>query len=431
MNFIPKLQEFGTVNLLKIYHQYDIPRTFLVSTKILGLCVVIWFDENESYDSWYYAPVNDEEIERLERGYVQLRDVFCHKELYEIRTGHCETVKCSFNRLSPSEVDQDALPPPGFAVKVIGEDIFDIEQRKPDSFALDSNSHEIRISRPGSNKLIEWEPIEFIFGAWKRLHNNILQTVQNISEDVSAFPDVATTGSYKMQFRSSHNNDVYEGVKKVFDAVKCADGSLDKLKELNVDLSVLEELLLNLIEFNLKFEIRTNSGALIESLNYKLVKKTIHSLNEYNQHIISSDLIPQANEIDRIITYVKNKSKGQPFTSETENITTRQIDYYKSASDMLGLSNRGTLTPIGWRLSELENEIEIYKILLDRFETSECGWAWLKYAGVRSVLELDPYSAEDFLRRYSTGLSESTIVRRASTLRKWPLAFERKLSRSR
>ncbi|MCB4438501.1 hypothetical protein LHL20_19920 [Alteromonas sp. McT4-15] len=427
MFILPKLNELGTSKLLKVYHRYDIPRTFLVRTKKLGDCVAFWFDEDHTHDSWYYAPVNSDEIERLERGDIQLRDVFTHKHLYQVKTGYCENSVASIEKVNLTNIDIEALPPVGFGVKALGNGEFDIEQRDPETFTLNSHSHEIRLKRPRSKKLIEWEPIEFILGAWKTLHNNILESVQNISEDVAAYPGVANTGSYKMQFRSSHNNEVYIGVEKVFSAIKSAQGSLTKLNELNVDLSILEQLLLNLAEYNLQFEIRTNSGALVNTLDYKLIERTMHSLSEFNQQKISSDKIPQANEIERVITYIQKKARCLPFTSETEEISHRQIGYYKTASDLLGLSSKGQLTPSGWRLSELESEQDIFGLLCDRFETSQCGWAWLKYSEVRSALDLDPDTAEAFLRSHSTGLSESTLVRRASTLRKWPLVFREKL----
>lgn len=427
MFFLPNLKELGTVELVTVYHRYDIPRTFLVEAKKVGKCVVIWTDEDELYDSWYYAPVNEDEILRLESGYIQLRDVFCHKQLYSIKTSHSENVQHEFAKISVDQIDLEALPPEGFGLKIIGEGVYDVEKRPIESFLLSSDSHEVRINRRRSKKPIEWEPIEYIFGSWKRLHNSLLTTAQNISDSISIIPGVANTGSYKMQFQSSHNEDVYEGVHKVFNAIRSVNGSLEKLRALNIDLSILEQLLSNLTEYNLQFEVRTNSGALVESLDFKLIEDTISALNEYNQQKISSDLVPQANEISRIVTYIEKKSKGIPYTAESENIEPRQISYYKAASDMLGFTKRGALTPIGWRLSEQEDELEIYKILMERFETSRCGWAWLKYSDVRTALELEPDSAEHFLRKWSTGLSETTLLRRASTLRKWPIVFREKL----
>jgi hypothetical protein len=60
-----------------------------------------------------------------------------------------------------------------------------------------------------------------------------------------------------------------------------------------------------------------------------------------------------------------------------------------------------------------------YEILADRFESTDFGWAWMTWAGVKYITELDPNTAADFLISSVPGLNKVTAKRRASTLVKW------------
>ena len=54
-----------------------------------------------------------------------------------------------------------------------------------------------------------------------------------------------------------------------------------------------------------------------------------------------------------------------------------------------------------------------------RFESSDCGWAWLKWNDKKSVDELDPTTATAFLIEQCPSLSKNTAERRAKTLSMW------------
>jgi transposase len=228
-----------------------------------------------------------------------------------------------------------------------------------------------------------------------------------------------------MQFKTAHNQELVLKASEIFEVLINSKGSLDELKKFDIDLSTVESLLTNLSTYNLKFELRTNSGNILSSIDTTYLEDTARSLNEYTQGRVGSESIPQADEISRVITLVNKKYVGRPFNSTTEKLVERQISYYISAARMLGLTKLGgQLTPIGQKLAESENPKEEALILIDLFERSVCGWAWLKYSDVKSVFELSRDSAVSFLLEKSAGLSENTAKRRAVTLRKWLDVFK-------
>jgi len=57
--------------------------------------------------------------------------------------------------------------------------------------------------------------------------------------------------------------------------------------------------------------------------------------------------------------------------------------------------------------------------LADRFESTDFGWAWMTWARVQYMTELNPETAADFLINSVPDLNETTAKRRASTLAKW------------
>lgn len=428
MHYLPKHEAFGEIKVVNVYSHYDVPRTFVSITEKQGYVFSFWIDETETFDSWYYVCISEEQLGRLEAGLIQLRDLFKGNKVFQVDTPYDCEIQSTVNQIQNEQLDSEALPPKGFALRKVGYNEYCVDKFSEESFFCTESSHQIRINNPRSKKPIAWDAIESIFGIWEKIHNELLESFDNLADDIFITPGPAEVGSYKINFESSHNDIALESARRLFVGLKAANGQINRLEALSFDLSLVEELLSSLSEYNLQFEVRDSSGNVIEDLDYKDLSDSIQTIFEYNQEKVPSSLVPQANDISRIITYIKSKSRGIPFTSESEGIAPRQITYYTTASKMLGFVDNGLLTPIGWRLSETDSVQTQYEILLDRFETSRCGWAWMKYCNVNSALKLEPSSAVEFLKQRSTGLSDSTLLRRASTLRKWPELFRDKLT---
>lgn len=134
--------------------------------------------------------------------------------------------------------------------------------------------------------------------------------------------------------------------------------------------------------------------------------------------ILTSNLVPQSDSLKRIIQIVELVASGSIVSPETIDLSQRHIDYAKQAARLLHLlSDEGALLPAGATLITLSNARR-FDYLAIQFEVSIFGRAWLEWAGVTRVADLDPKTAHDFLRQRSN-LSESMIQRRGRTLRRW------------
>jgi ClpP class serine protease len=136
-----------------------------------------------------------------------------------------------------------------------------------------------------------------------------------------------------------------------------------------------------------------------------------------NQQLETID-VPQADELDRVVRFVKLVANGESVNAKSLGVVSRQVAYYKSAAKILGLlDEEGSLTPAAQYLLRAPKS-KTDQLLLTYFATSKCGNAWLTWADESQFHDLDPDSAEDFLEQ-TTELSQSTRHRRAQTLTAW------------
>lgn len=130
--------------------------------------------------------------------------------------------------------------------------------------------------------------------------------------------------------------------------------------------------------------------------------------------------IPQANELDRIITVVDCVAKKATVTPEDLGVSARQVQYYKAAARLLELitGTGDTVTRAGWLLHVAKGDDDRYRRLCAAFEASPCGQAWLEWAKVAKLKDVPENTAATFLAERSN-LSGDTISRRANTLNVW------------
>lgn len=423
MYYLPKSDEFGTLTLKAVYSYYDVPRVFVAhSSKHKSNYLAYWVDETDTYDEWYYVDINPEESSRVENSIIQLRDIFSYKKTFKVKTFFNSQEKATIELIEYQNIDHDALPPFGITVSKSDNEKLGLIKKQISEFRFDENNHEIRLFRDRGNKTIEWEPVQKIVGSWSKLYTEITDSLE--LKDPSLVPESSEMGSYKVKFSARHNNELIKQALQIFKFISSND--LEKLKELNIDLEIIEELISYLKEYKIKFEIRSNSGAILSVIDHNKINELNKELTEHNLETIPSSQVPQADELTRLIRLSKRISNNESFTEESEGITHRQIKYYKTAAELLGLikSQGLILTPLGWKLALAATDKEAYSILAESFENSDCGWAWLKYTKAESIYDIPPDSAADFLISKSIGLSESTAKRRATTLKTWINEFK-------
>lgn len=425
MHYLPKTNKFGQLKLLTEYLWYDCPRTFVAGNKKRKV-FIHWADELDDSDVWYYVNISDDEKTRLENGDVQLRDIFYLKDILEVTTPFDRKMPVIEKILSFDKIDPDSLPEPGLCLCKNESGEFDFIEKEAEEFIFNSEVHEIKLYKQRSTKDIPWSAVNAILTAWGNLCNYIIGTESDEASDKVFFtPLAATLGSYKQQFKASNNKELLAKLNEMSALISSNNDVGVQLRELDVDPALVEELMSALEDSELKLDIMTNTGGVFSTLDSRGFEAASRSITEYNQRNISSDLIPQADEVCRIIKLVKSKSEGKLFNSETENIVPRQIMYYQTASKIMGFTKpNGILTPIGHRLAEAKTEKEQYTIILERFEITDCGWAWMKHCEVNNVCDIPKGTAANFLINRSKGLKESTARRRARTLESWLLKFK-------
>jgi hypothetical protein len=140
----------------------------------------------------------------------------------------------------------------------------------------------------------------------------------------------------------------------------------------------------------------------------KVGKRTLRSID-----------IPQADNLERVFQVVELVHKGQEPSSKNLKIEPRQVDYYVWAAKILHLLTEDSrLDVAGERLVGLEPG---YQLALGAmlFEASRCGAAWTSWAKARTLADVDPTTAKDFLADTVSTLNAVTAARRSKTLVAW------------
>ena len=107
------------------------------------------------------------------------------------------------------------------------------------------------------------------------------------------------------------------------------------------------------------------------------------------------------------------------------DITSRQASYYRRAAKLLGLlTEAGEPTPAGRLIARPPpgNPWRGDSVLIS---ASVLGDAWIRWSGGRTLLDVSPATAADFLRASVPGLSKDTADRRGQTLASWHRALAR------
>ncbi|MBK0015951.1 hypothetical protein JMT66_20345 [Kosakonia cowanii] len=425
MYYLPITNELGELSIERVYSFYDVPRTFLVkSSKTKEFYLVYWFDESETFDSWYYAPMNKLEISNLDSGFIQVRDFFLNKNVFIVTTPY-DLSCCEIEFLSYRDIDNETLPPVGYFISIDGEGECAIVYN--DEKEILNNVHEIRIFRDRSEKNIEWEPIQKIINTWNSLYNKVAKVL--FDDDFSLVPYTSSIGSYKTKFIAEKNDVFISNFTEFLNVLKSSNLDLETIKELGIDLNDFEALLSNLRTYNYKMEVRSNTGSSLFIIDAKKLASEKEKIQEHNQRYLSSDLVPQADDIYRVIKLVDSVGNNELFNEESEGITPRQVNYYKHAARLLGLvkKNGFVLQPLGWKVFFAKDFKEKISLLAEAFENSDCGWAWMKYCGVETIVDIDETTAIAFLIEKANGLAEDTAKRRSKTLHAWAIEFKNNL----
>lgn len=407
-----RTRELGKLELYEVYDYFDGPKFFSVKNNFGELYLVYWSGDYQSEEStkWLYLRVSENRLNQVRKSLLSVfeafrtpeRDLFCVLQSFDGRR----------------VVVHDAA---GQSINFPPEDFeFDIE--------------DIEVVHPEADWLFE-------LGIYKRastpnttLVSRVIDVVTSILEELieiggraepKLYPLTAAYGSFKVKVGSNCTAETEVALGKLSKILNPESEDMDIISRYRIDPYRIQELL-ELVSTN-KIELRfssKSSDALVDeisidsSVSDALIERVVSSSSVF----VDSIKVPQANDLDRVITVVCRKAEGLSLDHEhIEGISSkRQVRYYTDAAFTLGLLERNTaITSAGLFLASLETQIQRYKFLADRFESSDVGWAWIRWANVSSLNQLDPATASVFIRECVKGLNDETSDRRGTTLFRW------------
>lgn len=419
MNILPQNTVLGTLDILHVYVHYDVPRLFSAVSPVGIKYIVYWIDTDDYSDSWLYAPISSKRCKALDNKEVKLRDIFIYPEdnLFKVKT-YFEPKDSVVEVIEPSNLDDSMLPPSDFYID-LEKDGAQVKKEKSKS------KHEISEVYIRSRKGKSQPPLSIVSKvteAWSEVYSAILMSLE-YSSGKGLIPIDARRGSFILRMESPKFTEAFPVIEKLFGILQSSESPYQDIVALGVNIEPIESLLSEITDGQVVFQLNKDEKY-IANLNVTEARanEALTQMKDYESSYISSKKVPQANDINKVFKVIESRAEGRRIEPDTIGVSSlRQVAYYLHAARMLGyLSKSNVINSAGYQLSKMSFKRQMNATAI-RFESSECGWSWLKWANASNICELDPDSAEGFLVKMCPTLSEDTAKRRAKTLRKWHL----------
>ena len=408
----------GALKYYEIYDDFDGPKCFSVINNLKQLYLVYWAGsgDNITLDNWLYTNITEKRLDRVRRQEESIRNVFVSPELnvYFVKTNYVSG-ESEATFIPRGELENYNLPPEDFEfepdeIEVVNEENdwhFELNiQRRSDKHAFPDRKMVTRVLDAFS------EIIESL----------MLDGTRKVPK---VYPKSAVPGSFEVKLATSDDENASRAIQTFNTLLKDINKLDENLKESALDPYRVKELLEIIEQHKLTVTITPRTYQFFSNsikLDTKKFDELIDKLNNTTAVLVDSINVPQANNIDRVIDIVKKRDRGEKLNHENiDGINSqRQVKYHTDAACCLGLLKKNlSVTSAGRFLATKTDKASQYEFLADRFESSDFGWSWMKWSGVKTMLELDPLTASDFINECVGGLNEETAGRRATTLTKW------------
>ena len=397
----------GQVELSEIYEYFDGPRLFSVRDNAGGLCLAYWFDESEEATGWLYLPITENKLTRLRQQQLTLRQAYEEPEtFYWVVYTRIPPNEDSARLVTRQQIDSDFFPPEGYYIQY-ADAVSEAEKWVFETRLEGKNLSADLVSR-------------FI--------GRLRDVVENAAErTLQLFPRNALAGSLDIRFDANDVETALRKLKEIVEAVQAGsrDSFFRLLSEHKIDPVLLQDLLFTIRGASLNIEIapKLESFGQVMHLPLDAVDQALAYLQENLRIYVESIKVPQANNLDTVLRVLELVNQGDELSVETIGgglTAPRQVNYYRDAAWSSNLISRDLkMTTLGRFVASLPDRDSQYRALADSFDSTDVGWAWLRWAGVQYMTQLDPASAEAFLLDSATELSAVTAHRRASTLQQW------------
>lgn len=415
MKVLPNDTYLGRLKFFEIYEDLMGPKCFSVRDELGHLYLVYWsgdYDEGNC-TKWIYLPISQSKLDELIREELSFHQVFSESRRLMLLTVY-KNKASNFESITEENRDSINLPPKDFSF-----DPEEIQSIAPES-QWDFNLRIAKNTEKGS------KPTDSVITKILDAFGDIVRSLMKADSQTapSLFPLTATYGSFDVKLGTNNRERAAVAI-ELFDKLLVDMDSIEEsLAQIEMDPYRLKNLLdivnLNKIELTLKAKTSDTLNKSITITPSQLLP-VIKKLEQMTLTIIDSQKVPQANKLERLIDIVKLRVEGEELTIEKlPELCKRQIRYYTHAAHCLGLLNSNlTITSAGRVLAQKTSRTAQYQFLADRVESSDFGWAWMKWAKVTSLSDLDEKTAEAFITECVKGLHRGTIPRRASGLEQW------------
>ncbi|WP_188009229.1 DUF6575 domain-containing protein [Grimontia hollisae] len=424
MNILPRQTLLGHLDYFEIYDDFDGPKCFSVKNDLDQLYLVYWSGDYEErqYSKWVYMPVSQKILDELVRQEITFHNAFkSSKRLMIVTTPLMSQSKCSqVEVLTTSNRSTVNLPPIDFSIE-----IDEIQSIAPES-KWDFN---LKIAKKSGKSTPDRSIVSKVLDSFSELIEALMTDSESKSEP-KVFPITATYGSFDVKFATNSQQRAEVAVEQLGTILSDVRAVEEKLLELNLDPYRLKNLLDIVNLHKLELTLKPKTSELLEravKINSDRLLPVIQQLEESPITFVDSQKVPQANNLDRVIDIVKHRLEGGELRHEfIEGLSSyRQVRYYVHAAWCLGLLHKNnTVTAPGRILCQKKSKVAQYQFLADRLESSDFGWAWMKWAGVSNIADLEPQSAERFITECVKGLKRGTIPRRATSLSSWLIKLQ-------
>ncbi len=418
MKTLPNDTFLGRLTIFEIYDEFYGPKCFSVKDELQQLYLVYWSGDydNGRCSKWVYMPVSKKILDEL------LREEYTFKEAYKkskrlmlISTYASEDKKTDIIHLNDENLSLANLPPDDFAI--YADEIQSIDPEAQWDFNLRIAKHKNGKGSPSDNAVTK------VLDAFGEIIRSLMKDAKN--RKPSLFPLTAGYSSFDVKLGSSNQERAAVAI-ELLETLLADENELEsRLAEYEIDPYRLKNLLdiVSLNKLNLTLKSKTSDTLKKPILiNSAGLRPILDKLEKSTARIIDSNKVPQANYLDRVVIIVKHRIDGGELKEKfIDGISSqRQVDYHTHAAQCLGLLNKdNTPTTMGRVLAQKCSKEAEYQFLADRVESSDFGFAWMQWAGVKSISELDPDSSKEFVETCVKGLERTSIDRRASSLKTW------------
>ncbi|MEC6814963.1 DUF6575 domain-containing protein [Photobacterium toruni] len=416
MKVLPNDTELGRLRFFEIYEDFLGPKCFSVKDELDHLYLVYWSGDYDDGNctKWIYLPISQAKLDDLLREEFTFSTAFREsKRLKVMSVFNCgPTVFESINDDNRSIIN---LPPEDFEL-----DLEEIQSIAPES-QWDFNLH--IANRSKKNSRVTDSVVASILEVFGDIIKSFMKGDSRVIPTVH--PLTAQYGSFDVKLGASDHE-------RAAVAIELLDSLLVDIEKLEEQLTQMEmdpyrlKNLLDMVHINkLNLTLKAKTSETLKKpivINASNLLPVIKKLEEMTLTIIDSYRVPQADSLERLIDIVKHRVNGGELVHEQINglSSSRQVRYYTHAAQCLDLFNNNlTVTSAGRLLASKDSQVAQYQFLADRVESSDFGWAWMKWAQVSSLSELDEKTSEEFIKQCVKGLHNGTIKRRAGSIKNW------------